>query len=84
MTEDARRDDNARRGDDNARRDEAVRRAGAALETYTLAGDGWHRGPGETLTRVLADLMHWSDDTQRDFDAALSRAHALHAAERRG
>lgn len=85
MTEDARRDD-------NARRDEAVRRAGAALETYTLAGDGWHRGPGETLTRVLADLMHWSDDTrrdsqrdtQRDFDAALSRAHALHAAERRG
>ncbi|GGJ95205.1 hypothetical protein GCM10011583_28460 [Streptomyces camponoticapitis] len=68
----------------DARGDAAVRRASAALETYTLSGDGWRRGPGETLTRVLADLLHWSDDTQRDFDQAMSRARALHAAERRG
>ena len=42
------------------------------------------RGPGGTLARVLADLMHWSDDTRRDFTDALSRAHDPHAAERRG
>ncbi|WP_405795892.1 hypothetical protein [Streptomyces sp. NBC_01506] len=69
---------------DDARRDAAVRRASAALETYTLSGDGWRRSPSETLTRLLADLRHWSDDTQRDFDAAVSRARDLHTAERRG
>ncbi|MCI3222406.1 hypothetical protein [Streptomyces sp. NP-1717] len=71
-------------GPEDARRDAATRRASAALETYTLSGDGWRRSPGETLARVLADLMHWSDDTRRDFTDALSRAHDLHAAERRG
>lgn len=71
-------------GPGDARRDAAVRRAGAALETYTLSGDGWRRSPGETLSRVLADLMHWSDDTQRDFEDVLSRARDLHTAERRG
>ncbi|MFH8555496.1 hypothetical protein ACH4FE_18035 [Streptomyces celluloflavus] len=59
----------------------AVKRANAALETYTLSGDGWHRSPGETLQHVLADLLHWCDDTQRDFDAALERARARYAGE---
>lgn len=61
----------------------AVERANAALETQTL-GEGWHNSPGETLGRVLADLLHWCDDTQRDFDAALARARRQHAAERPG
>ncbi|MGG2464556.1 hypothetical protein ACO0M4_33165 [Streptomyces sp. RGM 3693] len=59
--------------------DAAVRRANAALETYTLSGDGWRRSPGETLQHVLADLLHWCEDTQRDFDAALEHARARHA-----
>ncbi|MEU7182401.1 hypothetical protein ACWIG3_26885 [Streptomyces celluloflavus] len=59
----------------------AVKRANAALETYTLSGDGWRRSPGETLQHVLADLLHWCDDTQRDFDAALERARARYAGE---
>ncbi|MFE4059828.1 hypothetical protein ACFXP3_26655 [Streptomyces sp. NPDC059096] len=62
-------------------RDAAVRRANAALETYTLSGDGWRRSPGETLHQVLADLLHWCDGTQRDFDAALKRARALHTVD---
>ncbi|MGV4925698.1 hypothetical protein K2224_18975 [Streptomyces sp. BHT-5-2] len=61
-------------------REAAVRRANEALQAYTLSGDGWRRGPGETLQRVLADLLHWCEDTQRDFDAALRRARAQHAA----
>lgn len=60
-------------------RDAAVQRANAALQTYTLSGDGWRRSPGETLQQVLADLLFWCDDTQRDFDAALERARARHA-----
>ncbi|QHY97410.1 hypothetical protein SSPS47_20090 [Streptomyces sp. S4.7] len=83
MTGDARRPEEVH-GPEDARRDAAVRRASAALETYTLSGDGWRRSPGETLSRVLADLMLWSEDTQRDFDDALSRARDLRAAERRG
>ncbi|WP_234441939.1 hypothetical protein [Streptomyces sp. NRRL S-1448] len=59
-------------------RDAAVRRANAALQTYTLSGDGWRRSPGETLQQVLTDLLCWCDDTQRDFDAALERARARH------
>ncbi|GHH78126.1 hypothetical protein GCM10018793_27800 [Streptomyces sulfonofaciens] len=61
----------------------AVRRADAALRTYTLSEDGWRAGPSATLQRVLADLLHWCDDTQRDFDAVLGRARALHGTERR-
>ncbi|WP_438290476.1 hypothetical protein [Streptomyces sp. HUAS TT7] len=59
----------------------AVGRANAALQTYTLSGDGWRRSPGETLQQALADLLHWCDDTQRDFDTALKQARARHAAE---
>ena len=59
----------------------AVQRAGEALQTYTLSADGWRRSPGETLRLLLADLMHWCDDTQRDFDAALERARARHAGD---
>ncbi|MHB6905544.1 hypothetical protein [Streptomyces sp. DB-54] len=62
--------------------DAAVGRANAALETYTLSSDGWQRSPGETLRHVLADLLHWCDDTQRDFDAALEQARARYAGER--
>ncbi|MGW5118460.1 hypothetical protein ACWEQ8_23935 [Streptomyces noursei] len=62
--------------------DAAVRRANAALETYTLSGDGWRDSPGETLQHVLADLLHWCADTQRDFDAALERARARYSGER--
>ncbi|MEE4418984.1 MULTISPECIES: hypothetical protein [Streptomyces] len=60
-------------------RDAAVRRANAALQTYTLSDDGWRRSPGETLQQLLADLLCWCDDTQRDFDAALERARSRHA-----
>ncbi|TQF02527.1 hypothetical protein E6W39_09875 [Kitasatospora acidiphila] len=59
--------------------DAAVGRANAALETYTLSADGWSRSPSETLQHVLTDLLHWCDDTQRDFDAALKQARARHA-----
>lgn len=62
---------------------EAARRAGEALQTYTLSADGWRRSPGETLRLLLADLLHWCDDTQRDFDTALARARERHAAEQR-
>ncbi|MEV7086803.1 hypothetical protein AB0O07_13025 [Streptomyces sp. NPDC093085] len=58
-----------------------MKRANAAMETYTLSGDGWRRSPGETLQQVLVDLLHWCDDTQRDFDAAMGRARARHTAE---
>ncbi|MFG2291603.1 hypothetical protein ACGFOU_36690 [Streptomyces sp. NPDC048595] len=58
-----------------------MRRANEALQTYTLSGEGWRRGPSETLQQVLTDLLHWCDDTQRDFDAALARARARHAGE---
>ncbi|MEU5208664.1 hypothetical protein [Streptomyces sp. NPDC020742] len=58
-----------------------MRRANEALLTYTLSGEGWRRSPGETLRHVLADLLHWCDDTQRDFDAALREARARYAGE---
>ncbi|UNT00398.1 hypothetical protein MMF93_30960 [Streptomyces tubbatahanensis] len=61
----------------------AVDRANAALQTHTLT-EGWRNSPGQTLGRVLADLLHWCDDTQRDFDAALARARRQHAAENNG
>ncbi|SDJ36655.1 hypothetical protein [Streptomyces indicus] len=61
--------------------DAAVRRANAALETYTLSADGWRHSPSESLRRVLTDLLHWCDDTQRDFDAALAAARSRHAAD---
>ncbi|MFE0190470.1 hypothetical protein [Streptomyces sp. NPDC058989] len=61
--------------------DAAVRRADEALQTYTLSGEGWRRSPSETLQQVLADLLLWCDDTQRDFDAALARARTEHARE---
>ncbi|MET9961731.1 hypothetical protein ABZ128_22205 [Streptomyces sp. NPDC006326] len=61
--------------------DAAVTRANAALETYTLSGDGWRHSPGETLQLALADLLHWCADTQRDFDAALEQARARYAGE---
>ncbi|MGW1377512.1 hypothetical protein ACWD6P_25025 [Streptomyces sp. NPDC002446] len=59
--------------------DAAVRRANEALQAYALSAEGWRRGPSETLERVLADLLHWCADTQRDFDAALERARTRHA-----
>ncbi|HEY1178880.1 MAG TPA: hypothetical protein VGF17_22230 [Phytomonospora sp.] len=62
--------------------DEAVRRANAALQEYTLSPEGWRTSPSETLQRVLADLMHWCDDTQRDFDKALAVAREWHTGER--
>ncbi|MFC0600557.1 hypothetical protein [Streptomyces palmae] len=58
-----------------------MRRANAALETYTLSGEGWRHGPSETLRQVLADLMRWCADTQRDFDAALDEARARYATQ---
>ncbi|MEU5839403.1 hypothetical protein ABZ820_37880 [Streptomyces diacarni] len=61
----------------------AVDRANAALQTHTLT-EGWRDSPSQTLGRVLADLLHWCDDTQRDFDAALARARRQHAAEGNG
>ncbi|MFE6690493.1 hypothetical protein ACFVFQ_28985 [Streptomyces sp. NPDC057743] len=64
---------------DRERRDAAVRRVNEALQTYTLSAEGWRRSPGETLRCVLADLLHWCDGTQRDFDAALRQARARHA-----
>ncbi|MFH8346980.1 hypothetical protein [Streptomyces sp. NPDC018045] len=62
--------------------DERVARAGAALETYTLSEEGWRASPGETLQRVLADLMHWCDATQRGFDRSLAAARERYAEER--
>ncbi|GHJ34796.1 hypothetical protein [Streptomyces sp. TS71-3] len=62
--------------------EEAIRRADAALRTYTLSEDGWRTGPSATLQRMLADLLHWCDDTQRDFGTVLARARDLHATER--
>ncbi|MBM4792315.1 hypothetical protein HXP44_09670 [Streptomyces sioyaensis] len=61
--------------------DAAVTRANEALRTYTLSAEGWHRSPGETLQHALTDLLHWCDDTQRDFDAALERARRRHAGD---
>ncbi|MGY1439734.1 hypothetical protein [Streptomyces reniochalinae] len=61
----------------------AVDRANTALQTHTLT-EGWRNSPSQTLGRVLADLLHWCDDTQRDFDAALARARRQHAAEAGG
>jgi hypothetical protein len=61
--------------------DAAVGRANAALETYAYSAEGWRRSPSETLQQILADLLHWCDDTQRDFDAALARARARYAGE---
>ncbi|MFE7311596.1 hypothetical protein ACFU7T_00565 [Streptomyces sp. NPDC057555] len=63
-------------------REAAVQRAEEVLRVYTLSAEGWRRSPGETLQCVLADLLHWCDGTQRDFDAALLRARTQHAAER--
>ncbi|GIG69249.1 hypothetical protein [Phytomonospora endophytica] len=64
--------------------DEAVRRANAALQEYTLSAEGWRTSPSGALQRVLADLLHWCDDTQRDFDKALTAARERHAAESSG
>ncbi|QEV19500.1 hypothetical protein [Streptomyces alboniger] len=64
--------------------DAASRRAAEALQAYTLSEEGWRDSPSETLQRVLADLLHWCDDTQRDFDKALTTARTRHAAERDG
>jgi hypothetical protein len=66
--------------------DEGSRRGREAIEAYTYSGVtasgvSWRSSPGETLTRVLADLLHWCDDTQRDFDKALARAKELHDTE---
>lgn len=61
--------------------DAAVQRAGEALQTYTLSGEGWRHSPGETLRQALTDLLHWCDDTQRDFDTALEHARIRHADE---
>ncbi|MGW0531002.1 hypothetical protein [Streptomyces sp. NPDC003032] len=60
----------------------ASRRATEALQAYALSEEGWRDSPSETLQRVLADLLHWCDDTQRDFDRALSTARTHHTAER--
>ncbi|RII22122.1 hypothetical protein DSC45_00145 [Streptomyces sp. YIM 130001] len=68
--------------DAEAAHEAAVRRAGEALQTYTLSADGWRRSPSETLQRLLADLQHWCDDTQRDFDGALTRSRTHHTTER--
>ncbi|MEU7205904.1 hypothetical protein [Streptomyces sp. NPDC045470] len=62
--------------------DERVARAGAALETYTLSGQGWRASPSETLQRVLADLMHWCDATQRGFERSLAAARERYGEER--
>ncbi|MGI5350655.1 hypothetical protein ACQEU8_21120 [Streptomyces sp. CA-250714] len=59
--------------------EEAVRRANEAMQTYALSEGGWRKSPSETLQQMLADLLHWCDDTQRDFDAALERARVRHA-----
>ncbi|MET8470161.1 hypothetical protein ABZY90_05945 [Streptomyces sp. NPDC006422] len=64
--------------------EEAVRRANAAIQEYTLSAEGWRSSPSETLRRVLADLLHWCDDTQRDFDKALAGARERHAEESSG
>jgi hypothetical protein len=66
--------------------DAAAKRGGEAIESYTYSGytaggQSWRSSPGETLTRLLADLLHWADDTQRDFDKALKQARTLHDTE---
>ncbi|NBE56741.1 hypothetical protein [Streptomyces boluensis] len=66
------------------RRSAAVGRAGEVLQTYTSSPEARRRGPSETLQRVIADLMHWCDDSRRDFDRALEAARDLHARERAG
>ncbi|OLZ65591.1 hypothetical protein AV521_31625 [Streptomyces sp. IMTB 2501] len=65
------------------RHDAAVRRADEVLQMYALSVEGRRRSPGETVQCVLADLLHRCN-TQRDFDAALLRASAQHAAVRAG
>ncbi|MFI9228516.1 hypothetical protein [Streptomyces rimosus] len=62
--------------------DDQVRRATTALETYTLSEEGWRTSPSETLQRVLADLMHWCEATQRGFDRSLALARERYGEER--
>ncbi|WP_149562297.1 hypothetical protein [Streptomyces cacaoi] len=62
----------------------AVARANEILAGYALSPEGWRRSPGETVQRVLCDLLHWSADTQRDFAAALDRARGGYARESEG
>jgi len=64
--------------------DDAVRRANATIQEYTLSAEGWRASPSETLQRVLADLLHWCEDTQRDFNKALAAARERHATESSG
>ncbi|RFU82820.1 hypothetical protein DY218_30860 [Streptomyces triticagri] len=68
--------------DATAAHEAAVRRAGEALQTYTLSAEGWRQSPSETLQRLLTDLRHWCDDTQRDFDRAVTGSRTLHSTER--
>lgn len=64
--------------------DAAVGWVGEALQTYPSSPAGQRRTPSETLQCLIADLMHWCDDAQRDFDRALTAARALHERERCG
>jgi hypothetical protein len=53
-------------------------RAGAALHHYqSVTGDDREAALGD----LLADLMHWSDRNNFDFDLALSRAQGHYKAE---
>ncbi|WP_344939871.1 hypothetical protein [Actinomadura miaoliensis] len=54
--------------------DRSVERAGEAMQAYTLSADGWRTSPSENLQVLLADLMHWCDATQHDFDRILLKA----------
>jgi hypothetical protein len=52
--------------------------AGLAIAAF-MAATGTE--PGDALPDLLADLMHWSDRNDTDFDAALERARDHYEAE---
>ncbi|GLY87248.1 hypothetical protein [Actinoallomurus iriomotensis] len=62
--------------------DRNVERAGEAMRAYTLSADGWREGPTANLRMLLADLMHWCDATQHDFDRILASARGRYEEER--
>ena len=60
--------------------------ADTALEAYSLAKglcpDEPELSPLELLTDLLADLLHWSEADDLDFDTALRLARMHHEEER--
>jgi hypothetical protein len=67
--------------DPEGRNDNRAQWAGEAVDAFIVA-----TGTDEehVLGDLLADLMHWSDRNNYDFDAALDRARAHYEAETSG